>query len=181
MNVSQLKLKKKTFKTWVKDLFQILKFFRWEILRLQAASETGCLPTCLHNLWVMSPHPASQGPPHTVSLPPHPRSLLPPNPGKAVGLPEPLRTPATPTVGQPWEFYFSKMCLCQPLPRFTCLSKKAAPTVSSALMPLSKVYSPGSCHLCAPTSCVITLHLVSSELNKWKTYKWRRPCGYLLL
>lgn len=152
MNVSQLKLNKKKTTLLKCGLKTCSKFWNSsdEILRLQAADwdwpspnlpsqSVGHVPTSCPPL------------PSTLSLPPHPRSLLPPNLVKAVGLPEPLRTPATPTLGQPREFLLLQNVPMSTSPQIYLPFKKSH-TPSSALAPLSEVYSPGSCHLCAPIS-----------------------------
>ena len=134
---------------WVKYLFQILKLFRWDLktsscwLRLAVSQPAFTIcGSCPH---ILPP----RCPPHSLS--PHPCSLLPPNLGKAVGLPEPLHTPATPTLGQPREFLLLQNVPMSTSPQIYLPFKKSC-TPSSALAPLSEVYSPGSCQLCAPTS-----------------------------
>ena len=159
---------------WVKDLFQILKLFRWNLktsscwLRLAVSQPAFTIcGSCSHIL-----PPAAL---HTLSHPiPAPSSLL--TWSRQWGC-QSLSVHQPPL---PWDnlgnFYFSKMCLCQPLPRFTCLSKKAAPHLLHwHLYPKSTAQGRVTCVL--PSPCLITLHLVSPELNKWKICKWRRPCG----
>lgn len=174
------KKKKENFKNVVKDLFQILKLFRWD---LKTSS-------CWLRLAVSQPALTQSAGHFHTSCPPLPPTL---SVSRPVPTPSSLLTRARQWGCQslslhqpplPWDnlgtFYFSKMCLCQPLPRFTCLSKQLHPIFCiDNFYPKSTAKGHITCVL--PPPYLITLHLVSPELNKWKSYKWRRPCGVPLL